>query len=770
MGNNNLNGQSSIDEIINSLKSENSENFSTSDKSNIDDIVNDIISNAKSSQESKAQEPDVKEPDTQEPAVKTTIEEPSQDTPVKTAKSFDEIFPLKSSSKSHQLNLDELISMKQAPSYKPTEKTGALKPRLFDDEESVDIQIPGDKKPKFLTEKDDSIKKEYLRFFRTRKRNDDFMASPISEQEQEGVSEENLEDNDFTSYAQAKDFYNDIFTMSKKFAQKTNMLIVLSVIALYLTLSNYISFIPLIPFFNFNSNPIPFIIASLVLLISGILIALPTVKNGLVALFKLKANRDSTVALNVVFSTVCLVISLIFANLFPSNILPLFLIFPMLGLLFSTLGRKLTVAKTALNFELVSSRGEKHITTIVEDQQTVSHLSAGVHRENSVVSTNTQANFAKNFFANSYCADSTDAISQISVIVLVACAVIFAVASFIATGNIGIALATVGTTLSFFCPFALCLCINLPLYICAKKNAKKGMGILGSDACYDFSAVSCVCAHARDLFPEQSIEIMGVKTFPGMRVDEAIVDTASVFYKTGGIFCDKFINIIARRTELLKDVSSVIYEDFRGVNAVVDGRNVLIGNKALIESHDIEIPINDFEQKYNSADQTLLYVAIEGVLTVVFVVKLSPAPSIMSALAGLDKNSVSVIVKSTDAFITRDKLCELFDKDISMFKVIPPTSYTIFDNATKAVGRADAQIINNGSFFSYARSIITAKRLKSTTVVGIIALIASIVLGIITTALYALTSSVLELGVPALLAYHSIWLLINLAIILFRKK
>ncbi len=761
MENNNLNGQTSIDEIINSLKSENSESLDTSDKSNIDDIVNDIISNAKNPQEQIEQKPAEETPAPQEP---------SQDTPHKNAKTFDEVFPLKNSSKSHRLDLDELISMKQTPSYKPTEKTGTMKPHLFDDEESVDIQIPSEKKPKFLTQKDDSIKKEYLRFFRAKKKADDFMASPISEQEQAGVSEENLEENDFNSYAQAKDFYNDIFTMSKKFAQKTTLLIVLSVIALYLTLSNYISFVPLIPIFNINAGPIPFVAVSLVLLIASALIALPTVKNGLVALLKLKANRDSTVAINVVFSAICLILALISSSIFPSNILPLFLIFPVLQLLFSTLGRKLTVAKTALNFELVSSRGEKHVTTIIEDQPTVSHLSAGVHRENSVVSTNTQTNFAKNFFANSYCADSTDAISQLAVIVLGACAIILAIASYIATGNAGTTLATVGTILSFFCPLALCLCINLPLYLCAKRNAKKGMGIFGSDACYDFSSISCVCAHARDLFPEQSIEILGVKTFPGMRVDEAIVDTASVFYKTGGIFRDKFINIIAQRTELLKDASSVIYEDFRGVNAVVDGRNVLIGNKALIESHDIEIPINDFEQRFNSADQTLLYVAIEGVLTVVFVVKLNPAQSVSAALAGLDKNNVSVIVKSVDAFITRDKLCELFDKDISMFKVIPPTSYTIFDNATKATGRMDAQIINNGSFFSYAKSIITAKRLKSTTVIGIIALIASIVLGIITTALYTLTSSILELGVPALLAYHFIWLLISLAIILFNKK
>ncbi|MBR5496158.1 MAG: hypothetical protein IKV58_02085, partial [Oscillospiraceae bacterium] len=296
------------------------------------------------------------------------------------------------------------------------------------------------------------------------------------------------------------------------------------------------------------------------------------------------------------------------------------------------------------------------------------------------------------------------------------------------------------------------------------------MGIFGSDACYDFATISCVCAHARELFPEQNIEILGVKTFPGMRVDEAIVDTASVFYKTGGIFRDKFINIIAQRTELLKDVSSVIYEDFRGIDAVVDGRNVIIGNKTMIESHDIEIPINDFEQRFHSADQTLLYVAIDKVLTVVFVVKLTPAQSISAALAGLDKNNVSVIVKSVDAFITRDKLCELFDKDISMFKVIPPTSYTIFDNATKPTGRMNAQIVNNGSFYSFAKSIITAKKLKSTTIAGILSLIASVVLGVITIALYTLTSSVLELGVTALLAYHCVWLLINLAIILFSKK
>ncbi|MBR5496091.1 MAG: hypothetical protein IKV58_01745, partial [Oscillospiraceae bacterium] len=481
MENKNLSGQSSIDEIINSLKSDTDKDLNLGDKSDIDDIVNDIISGTKTQRENHSPEPEIVQENT--PIESDEVCSAEQQ---KKAKTFDEVFPLKSSSKSHQLNLDELISMKQTPAYKPTEKTGTIKPRLFDDEETVDIQIPGDKKPKFITNKDDSIKKEFLSFFRPKNKDTDFMASPISEHEQTEVSEENLEENDFNSYAQAKDFYNDIFTMSQKFTKKTTLLIVLSLISLYMTLSNAFSF-ALIPFLNVNSNPVPFVAISLVLLLAGSLVALQTVKNGLLALIKLKANRDSTVAISVSFSIICLIFALIIPSVFPSNILPLFLIFPMLELLFSTLGRKLTVAKTALNFELLSSRGEKHVTNIIEDQATVSHLSAGVHRENSVVATNTQTNFVKNFFANSYCADSTDAISQIAVIILAVCSVILAIASYVATANVGIALATAGMVMSVFCPFALCLCINLPLYICAKKNAKKGMGIFGSDACYDFA-------------------------------------------------------------------------------------------------------------------------------------------------------------------------------------------------------------------------------------------------------------------------------------------
>ena len=68
--------------------------------------------------------------------------------------------------------------------------------------------------------------------------------------------------------------------------------------------------------------------------------------------------------------------------------------------------------------------------------------------------------------------------------------------------------------------------------------------------------------------PAQSVVLHGIKTFQGKRVDDAILDAASVVCATNSVLKNVFLTIINQKTSLLLPVSSVQYEDLMLISAV----------------------------------------------------------------------------------------------------------------------------------------------------------------------------------------------------------
>ena len=56
----------------------------------------------------------------------------------------------------------------------------------------------------------------------------------------------------------------------------------------------------------------------------------------------------------------------------------------------------------------------------------------------------------------------------------------------------------------------------------------------------------------------------GMKTFAGARIDDAILDAASVFEASNSILRDAFMQVILGKTKILKKVDSVVFEDMMG--------------------------------------------------------------------------------------------------------------------------------------------------------------------------------------------------------------
>ena len=165
--------------------------------------------------------------------------------------------------------------------------------------------------------------------------------------------------------------------------------------------------------------------------------------------------------------------------------------------------------------------------------------------------------------------------------------------------------------------------------------------------------------------------------------DEAILDAASVACEAQSILSDVFLQVIAGKTEMLREAESLLYEDSMGVSAWVGNKRVLIGNRELMLNHGVDVPSRDYEVRYLDEGQELIYLSSGGELSGVFVVGLSADPQIRAALKKQEMNDIFLTVKCVDPILNHDKLGEIFDVEPAMFKIMPARLQEVYQRETR---------------------------------------------------------------------------------------
>ena len=108
--------------------------------------------------------------------------------------------------------------------------------------------------------------------------------------------------------------------------------------------------------------------------------------------------------------------------------------------------------------------------------------------------------------------------------------------------------------------------------------------LAGYETAEELAAVGAVLLDEKDIFPGESVQLHGMKVFAEKRIDEAILDAASVILSCKGLMSGVFLNMIGGNQRMLKKVDSIIYEDGMGISAWVDGKRVLIGGRELMQN------------------------------------------------------------------------------------------------------------------------------------------------------------------------------------------
>jgi len=418
------------------------------------------------------------------------------------------------------------------------------------------------------------------------------------------------------------------------------------------------------------------------------------------------------------------------------------------GMLVNAFGKKLILNRMAMNFNYISKDNDAHAIVCVENDDRAESLTRGTIGDFPILATMRKTNFIKDFAKYTYSSDTGDRYSRILApisivfsLILAAMITLLRVDSFDSSA-IAYGLFVFSASVSACSCIAIPLIANIPLEKAAKKYVRNKGIMLGYQSVDDFYDTNSVMVSAESFFPVGTISLSSVKLFSGTKIDNALLEAASITAHANSVMKDLFIDIITEKNKTLNKVENFVYEDSMGLCGWIRNRRILFGNRELMTNHKIEgIPTLTKEKEFTEGRKEALYLSVSGNLAAMFIIEVSASTAVIKCMKQLEKNDIAIVVKSVDPFITINRLSELFHYPDDLIKIIPQRLVNDFNEETNPTKKISASMACSGRFTSFMQLIMGTKAIRKTVTFGIALQFATALLGFILVAMNSILNS-----------------------------
>lgn len=540
---------------------------------------------------------------------------------------------------------------------------------------------------------------------------------------------------DFNYYGDVEDVGRDIFELKSTISMRVFILAMTAFLSLYITLGNQFH-LPMLDILN-KSHIKSFLIAHLLLGIVSVFSSMAVITKGLKKLFSFKADSDSMTAVTALSCIIAMIPAFFKQEMAAADAIHIYMPVGILALLVNAIGKLLIIRRAARNFRFVSKSFDRHGITYVRDEERAERLTRGTLGDFPILASMRKTDFLTDFLRYTYSSDMTDTYCRKATpICLIVSILISCFLTFFCKGT----LLTMESAAFGFSIFSMLICatsciampfvVNIPLEnVSNSAFSNKGI-MLGYQSVDDFYDTNSILVNADTLFPEGTVKLGGIKIFSNIKIDEALLEAASLTHHSGSIMRRIFKDVTAGREDLLYTIENYSYEESMGMCGWINNKRVLFGNRELMTSHNIEgIPTKTKEAEYTSANQEAMYLSISGNLAAMFIVDLQADKNVKKWAKKLCKHKICIILKSVDPSITLKKLGSLFGIPEEMVRILPKKLHEDFNEETKKAVRLSASMATTGKFTSLAQLIIGTKVAHSAAIIGLIFQTASILLG-----------------------------------------
>lgn len=479
---------------------------------------------------------------------------------------------------------------------------------------------------------------------------------------------------------------------------------------------------------------------SLVHLILGaaaIGVSFPTVANGIKYLCINRADSDSMAAVPVVAATLGAAVTAILPQSIERNEAHIFVPVAIFILLMNALGKQLILRRAVNSFSVISGKYEHYVLTYVEKESDAEALTRGVQPDYPILVSMRKARQMSDFLRYTYSSDLGDRFCRkitpiicIAAILIAACITGIRFTVMPGEAVLGFFFSVFSMILCGGCCSGIMLAANIPLYKASQNHKKKNCALLGYQSVDEFYDANALMVSASSLFTESAVSIDGMKPFGDVKIEEVILVAASLAHQADSILKHAFDKVIDSENSSLYPVDSVLYEEGMGLSGWVKNRRVLLGNREMMLSHNIEgLPAPAREAEFAGDGCDVLYFSSSGVLSAVILVKISANEKMRQCLRELMEENVVLTVKSVDCFLTQQRIAGLYQIPESCMKVIPLALNETFDRYAEPADNVSASVIASGRIDDTIRLLLSARKIRRSSAAGVIIQAAAAIIG-----------------------------------------
>ncbi len=479
---------------------------------------------------------------------------------------------------------------------------------------------------------------------------------------------------------------------------------------------------------------------------------------GLTPLLKFKGNSDTAVAVGGIAALIQTIVSFFCLGDLSSFTTNYYCVVILIAFFCNNLGKLLMVLRVKDNFKFVSSKGQKYAAKIYNNESVANQMLSGTASEKTLIAYQHRTDFASNFLKISYAPDpSEDLASKLAPITTIA-AVIITLIYGIVKASFSDAINTFSLITSLAIPVSTLVAVNLPVRRLCKNLLGYGSMLAGYPSIKQFCDSTAIMIDANELFPADSIELEGIKTYEEYNVDESLLYGIAILKEGQNPIANAFDSVVAETNEKLPEVESVLYEDDLGLVGWIKSERILVGSRSLMEKHSVEIPSYDYEENYTSKGSQVTYISRAGRLVAMIVTRYHADAELKAEMQRAEANGISFLIRTTDYNITDELVASLYNLFYRSIKVLPTGLGNVLKEAQSTVETTSrSYLITQGKTASLARSVSGSVRIKHNISLAIIIQLIAIILGILTASTLSLYAGVGVMGSLEVLMFTLFW-------------